>query len=226
MYEMIPEKYLIKTSNPNFDLHGFKIHSRIIIQAPSSTGKTNFLTNLLRLFCTRKGTFATIQIVCASKDEPLYRWLGDMNKDILITEGIHTCPKLDDFDETLNHLLIFDDMILVKDQSKIENLFMRGRKKGVTVMYLAQTYAPDIPMFIRKNTNYVILLKKGSVAETKKILREVCSGIDVNQMMNLYEDATSEKFIPLIIDKDEQDITKKFRAGFKRYLNPNDYNPF
>jgi ABC-type lipoprotein export system ATPase subunit len=48
MYEHIPKEFLDKVDNPNFHLHQFKLPFRMCIVAPSGSGKTNFLINLLR----------------------------------------------------------------------------------------------------------------------------------------------------------------------------------
>ena len=76
MYEKIPKEFLDKVENPNFHLHQLKLPFRMCIVAPSGSGKTNFLINLLRLFsCGSKGTFASITIITKNADEPLYKWV-------------------------------------------------------------------------------------------------------------------------------------------------------
>jgi len=46
-YNVIPKKYLEEVDNPNEHLHDIKIPFRMCIVAPSGSGKTNFLLNLL-----------------------------------------------------------------------------------------------------------------------------------------------------------------------------------
>jgi ABC-type polar amino acid transport system ATPase subunit len=70
-YEIIPKKYLDKVENPNEHIHNIKIPFRMCVVAPSGTGKTNFLLNLLKVFSQGKGTFADISIITRNKDEPL-----------------------------------------------------------------------------------------------------------------------------------------------------------
>jgi hypothetical protein len=68
--------------------------------APSGSGKTNFLINLLKLFCSgNKGTFQSINIITRNKDEPLYRWISSVCDQIIITEGLSTTPALDKFEK-------------------------------------------------------------------------------------------------------------------------------
>jgi ABC-type lipoprotein export system ATPase subunit len=75
------KKYCVKADNPNYDMHHFDTPFRSLVVAPSGSGKSNFITNLISLFCKGKeGTFDNIYIFCKSRDEPLYQFLGDKSK--------------------------------------------------------------------------------------------------------------------------------------------------
>ena len=68
MYEKIPKSFLDKVDNPNYHLHNLKLPFRMCVVAPSGSGKSNFLLNLIHLFCAGdKGTFATINIILGIK---------------------------------------------------------------------------------------------------------------------------------------------------------------
>ena len=49
LYEKIPKELLDEADNPNFALHHLKLPFRMCIVAPSGSGKTNFLCNLIGL---------------------------------------------------------------------------------------------------------------------------------------------------------------------------------
>ena len=49
-YERIPKEMLDHADNPNFHIHRLKIPFRMCAVAPSGSGKTNFLVNLIHLF--------------------------------------------------------------------------------------------------------------------------------------------------------------------------------
>jgi hypothetical protein len=221
-YDRIPKEFLDKeVKNPNFALHNFKLPFRAVVCAPSGAGKTSFIYNFIELLCKGKGTMHSIHIITQNSDEPLYRALREQN--ITITEGIRTIPKLDDFDKQYNHLVILDDLQLEKDQTKIVEYYIRCRKRNVSIMYLAQNYY-SIPITVRNNANYAILLKIPSERDFKLMIKDFGSwNVNKDAIMNMYLFATREKFSPFIIDKEESDITHKFRKGFVTYLDPVDF---
>ena len=219
-YEKIPKCYLTTTENPNFSIHNIKIPSRIIVSAPSGTGKTNFVCNFIQHFCSGKGTFSDILVLTKDKCEPLYEFLEA--KGIRIEEGLHNLPDLNKFDKDLNHLIIIDDLMLAKDQDRVCEYFMRCRKKNVTIMYLAQHYF-RVPLIVRQNSNYFIVLKMGNKKSLNMMLGDFSVGVTKDQLMNMYDYATKDKFNFLLIDTEENNPSKRYRHNFDEYLNPDDF---
>jgi hypothetical protein len=221
MYEKIPKSFLDKVDNPNYHLHNLKLPFRMCVVAPSGSGKSNFLLNLIHLFCAGdKGTFATINIITRNKDEPLYRWLESECDQIRITEGLSTSPKLDEFDKNKNHLVVWDDLVLSKDLSMVENYYIRARKLNCSVIFISQSYF-KIPKIIRNNCSYMVLLKLSGNREVNLILSEFGLGVTKEELLQLYEYATKEKFSPLIIDM-EADKEQRFRKGLLQILGIKD----
>ena len=217
LYEKIPKKFLDEADNPNFDIHHLKIPFRTCIVAPSGSGKTNFLVNLLQMFCSGRGTFASIAIITRNKDEPLYRWLEDKSDQITIKEGLHNTPKLDDMDKTLNHLVVWDDLVLSKDLSTCENYYIRARKLNCSVIFISQSYF-RIPKTIRNNCSYMVLLKLSGNREVNIIMSEFGLGVTKDELLAVYEYATREKFSPLLIDMEGPKETR-FRKGVDEILD-------
>jgi hypothetical protein len=217
MYERIPSIYLDKVENPNFHLHHLKLPFRMCVVAPSGSGKTNFLINLLHLFSQGNGTFSSIHIITRNKDEPLYKWITTISDQIIIKEGLQHTPKLDDYDKDRNHLLVWDDLVLSKDLSMVENYYIRARKLNVSVIFISQSYF-RIPKIIRNNCNYMVILKLSGNREVNVILSEFGLGVDKYELIKIYEYATAEKFIPLVIDMDE-DKSKRFRRGLLEIIH-------
>ena len=220
MYEKIPKHLLDKVDNPNFHLHNLKLPFRMCVVAPSGSGKTNFLVNLLHLFsCGDKGTFQTINIITRNADEPLYKWITSKCDSIIIKEGLSNTPPLDKFDKDVNHLVVWDDLVLSKDLTMVENYYIRARKLNVSVIFISQSYF-KIPKIIRNNCSYMVLLKLSGNREVNMILSEFGLGITKEELLALYKFATQEKFSPLLIDM-EEDTTKRFRKGLLDILDIN-----
>ena len=217
LYEKIPKELLDKVENPNFNLHHLKLPFRMCIVAPSGSGKTNFLVNLLSIMSAGKGSFFSLTIITKNADEPLYRWITSKSDQIVIKEGLSNTPPLDKFDKELNHLVVWDDLVLAKDLSMVENYYIRARKLNVSVIFISQSYF-KIPKIIRNNCSYMVLLKLSGNREVNIILSEFGLGVSKEQLIALYEYATREKFSPLIIDM-EADKDSRFRKGLLDVLS-------
>jgi hypothetical protein len=216
-YEVMPKQFLTETENPNFHLHHLKLPFRMAIVAPSGSGKTNFLLNLIHLFSVGKGTFADLTIVTRNKNEPLYDFLASKSDQIQIKEGLENLPQLDKMDKELNHLVVVDDLVLTKNQSSIENYYIRARKLNCSVIYISQSYF-RIPKIIRGNLSYLVLLKLSGERELRLILSEGGLGLSKDQLLSLYNYATAEKFCALVIDY-EAPIEKRYRKNWSEFLD-------
>jgi hypothetical protein len=220
-YEHVPPAMLDVATNPNEEIHNIKLPFRMCVSAPSGSGKTNFVINLLKQFSDGEGTFHDITICTRNKDEPLYNWLHSKCPEIVIKEGIASLPILDKMDKKQNHLVVVDDLLLEKNQTPIINYYIRCRKLNCSIIYLSQSYF-DIPALIRKNCSYMIFLKLGGMREVKDILRNFGLGVSKEQLMGMYDYATQEKFGCLLLDL-EANNEKKFRKNFDEYLDPDDF---
>ena len=220
LYDVIDPKYLKKAKNPNFALHHFNLPFRACVVAPSGSGKTNLVLNIIEAFSKDEGTFSTIQIITRDKNEPLYNWLQEKAPSIQITEGLTTLKPLTNknYDTDLQHLVVLDDLVLSKDLSAVEAFYIRGRKLGVSVIFISQSYF-KIPKIIRGNCSYMILLKLSGQREVNLILSEFGLGVTKDQLLRLYQRATTEKFVPLVIDMEAQP-EERFRRGLLEVLNP------
>lgn len=221
MYEKIPKKLLNKVENPNYKHHKLNIPFRMCVVAASGGGKSNFILNLIEKFSKGEGTFYSIFIITKNKDEPLYNFLIEKSDRIIINEGLHNIPKLDDFDKNYNHLVIFDDLVLEKDISKIADFYIRCRKLNISVAFLSQSYY-KIPKIIRSNCNYMVILKLSGSRDINLILSEMALSVDKEKLIKIYKYATNEKLSPLIVDL-EADENERFRKGFLETIDINNF---
>jgi len=222
MYERMPKSLLRTADNPNFNLHGIKLPARICVSAPSGSGKSNMVVNFISLCSQGKGTFSKIHIVTKDADEALYNFLKLKNPAIQITEGLHTLPPLNKFDKDEQSLVVIDDLCLAKDQSSVLDYFIRCRKSGVTVMYLSQSYF-KIPLIVRQNSNYLVVLGIGNKRSISMMLNEVAIGASKEQLMGMFQEATREKLHFLLVCIEETNPLLKFRIDFNEALDPSDF---
>ena len=186
-------------------MHHFDTPFRSLVVAPSGSGKSNFITNLISLFCKGKeGTFDNIYIFCKSRDEPLYQFLGDKSKGLIeIHESLEKLPALNDLKPSEQTLIIFDDFITdIKKFPIISEYFIRGRKRCCSLMFLSQSYF-NTPKIIRQNINYCVILKLGGTRDVNSILKECSIGLTKDELLYMYKEATKKKFDVLIINLDK-----------------------
>ena len=200
--------------NPHFNDTQISIPARIGVIAPSGTGKTQWLLNYIHK-C--QNTFGHI-IIVYKVSEPLYEFLRDKigSKNITFYTKLTDLPNPVDLNMGNKQiLLVFDDQVAEKNQNKIEEYFIRGRKigGGITMCYLSQSFFA-IPTLIRRQFDYVIILKLSGKRDLNLILSNYALGIDVDQIIDLYKNATKDKFDFLKIDIENRDDNRKFSHNF------------
>ena len=227
-YDIMPKKFLSTPDNPNFKHHKMNIPFRCITVGGSGTGKTITTLNLIHRFSQgRKGTFSKIYYITKNKNEPALNYLETISDQIIIKEGLENLPNLDkDFPDPRTSdgeqfLVVIDDLVLAKNQTPISNYMMRCRKLNVSVIICSQSYYAT-PIFQRRNANYIMVLKLGGNREIKQVLNDFGFNMSNEQLVKMYEYATSEKFSPLLIDC-EAPPEERFRRGFLEVLSPDDF---
>jgi hypothetical protein len=211
-YKILPKKYLVPTHNPNFKIHGIVIPFRMLIIGGSGSGKTQTFLNILHNFA---GTFQNIHIITKNRDEPLYNYLYDKLKDkgLEIHEGIDKAPDLDSFDKKEQTLVVFDDLVLEKNQLAIEEYYIRARKLNCSVIYLSQSYY-TVPRDIRRNLTYLIIKRLQSLKDLYAILREYALGLDKQTMKKIYDESTKANKQDFLLVDMEAEASNRFRKNF------------
>lgn len=215
-YKEMPKKYLLKQHNPNFEKHGLKLPFRMLICGNSGAGKTQTLLNILY---NMGSTFQNIIIITKNKDEPLYNFMEDKLGDqgLRILEGIDNAPNLDDLDKDEQTLIVMDDLVLEKNQSALENYFIRARKLNCSLIYISQSYY-RVPRIIRQNLNYLIIKQLSSLKDLYRIMSEYSLGVDKTQLADMYKSSTATKQDFLLIDMDT-DPENRFRKNFNEIFD-------
>jgi hypothetical protein len=217
------KEFLTEYHNPQFASHQIKVPFRIGVIGSSGGGKSQWLLNLLSKM---QDTFGHIY-VCYRSAEPLYQFLEKSigaDKITFFTQ-LSKFPQLNDMPKDKQVLCVFDDVVNYsdKEQGIIKEYYIRGRKvgKGISMCYLSQSFF-RIPKIIRLQCNYLILLKLGSKRDLALILADYGLGVDKNELMAIYKDATQIPFDFLKISTDEREDAKRFSHNWVDFYDIGD----
>lgn len=191
-YKEIPKSMIPQYSNPAYEDHKIGHPSRVIIVGCSGSGKTQLA---LEILYRMKNTFQNVTLCTMNADEPLYNFLkSKLDEDQLqVYEGIENVPKLEDLDADVQHLVIFDDLMLEKKNHILQEYFIRSRKiaKGVTLLFLTQSYF-QTPKNCRLNATHVIMKKLSTVRDLRFILKDFSLDVSPEEALEMYQRCTDD----------------------------------
>ena len=213
-----------KSINPNFNIHGIKVPFRMLMAAPSGSGKTNALCNLIYYM---DKTFHEIIICVKSSDEPLYQMLDERLKNVIFYENGEVPPitnysikddktnKLKRIDK-LQRLIVFDDLITDKKANIMANeYYIKARKLGFSMCYIGQSYF-QIPKMIRDNCQYFIIGRNLLKKDLKMILSCFPSEISLDEFIQLYQDMTQNPLDTILIDIENRIIKSNITGDYRQ----------
>ncbi len=220
-----------KISKPSIDhlypTANIKINSINLVVGGTGTGKTNAIMNLLLLASKGSGVFQKIIVVCKT-DEILYTYLKKQipGDQLVIYKSINDLPDCDKFETQYakdpqyreETLLIIDDFIAdcedKNKRTKIENFSIFGRKKGLTQIYLAQSFF-KVPKTIRLQIHYLWLLSVPNKRELALILSSYSLPVEEDDLKMMVKEATKEQLSFLKINLNcGCKLEEKFSIGF------------
>ena len=102
-------------------------------------------------------------------------------------------------------LIVFDDMIAdmisnTKLNSIVTELFIRGRKIHVSLVFITQNYF-KVPRDTRWNTTHFFIMKIPNKKELQQIAVSHLSDIDFKDFVNIYKKWTDTPYSFLVNDK-------------------------
>ena len=101
-------------------------------------------------------------------------------------------------------LIVFDDMIadLINNKklnSIVTELFIRGRKLNISLVFISQSYF-KVPKDVRPNTTHFFIMKIPNRIELQQIAISHSSDIDFKDFINIYKKCTDKPYSFLVID--------------------------
>jgi len=105
-----------------------------------------------------------------------------------------------------------------KEQKKIFNYIISGRKFGFSVWLMAQSYI-NIDKLITRNINYFLLYKINDNVSIDRIIRNHnIDNVDPELFKKAYQLSTREPLSFMIIDLKSKDKKDRHRHGFLNFL--------
>ena len=124
-------------------------------------------------------------------------------------------------------LIVFDDMIndMINNQklnSIVAELFIRGRKLNISVVFITQSYF-KVPKDVRLNTTHFFIAKIPNRRELRGTVTNNSSDISTKEFTNIYRKCTAETYSFLINDTTlASDNLWGFRKLFLEYKKNHD----
>ena len=176
---------------------------RILIICGSGSGKTNVLLNLIKHQRPDiDKTYLQVRDPLESKYQLLNNGRGKGRTENLKNPKafIDYSQTIDDIYENLEDynptkkrrvLIVFDDMIADMESNKklsptVSELFLRGRKLNILLVFISQFYF-KVPKTIRLNATHYFIMKIPNRRERQQIASIHSSDIDFQDFMKLYK---------------------------------------
>ena len=186
-----------------------------IIIGGSGSGKTNTLLNLIN----KQPDIDKIYLYAKDPYEDKYQFLIKKRESIGLkhfnypkafieySNDKHDIYKnINDYnhDKENKILIVFDDMIAdminnKKLNSIVTELFIRGRKLNISLVFITQSYF-KVPKNVRLNANHFFIMKVPNKRELQQIALNYSSDIDFKDFVRIYKKYTDELYSFLVND--------------------------
>ena len=182
---------------------------RILIIGGSGSGKTNALLNLIN----NQADIDKIYLYAKEPYEKKYQYLINKREKVVLNH--FNDPKafmeysndmqdvrknIEDYNPIKKRkvLIVFDDMIADminnnKLNSIVTELFIRGRKLNISIVFITQSYF-KVPKDVRLNSTHFFIMKIPNKRELQQIALNHSSDIDFKDFMNIYKKYTKEPY--------------------------------
>ena len=188
---------------------------RILIIGGSGSGKTNTLLNLIN----NQPDIDKIYLYAKDLYEPKYQFLinkrestglkhfNDPKAFIEYSNDMHDIYKnINNYNPNKENkiLIVFDDMIAdminnKKLNSIVTELFIRGRKLNISLVFISQSYF-KVPKDVRLNTTHFFIIKIPNKRELRQIAINHSSDIDFKDFVKIYKKCTDDPYSFLVND--------------------------
>ena len=211
----------------------------------SGSGKTNSLFNLInqqpdidKIYLYAKDPYeAKYQFLIKKRNDVGTKHFNDLSFCLYSNNMVDIYKNIEHYNPNKKRkiLIVFDDMIAdmlsnKKLNSIVTELFIRGRKLNISLVFITQSYFA-VPKNIRLNSTHYFVMKIPNKRELQQIAFNHSSDIDFKDFMNIYNNLqiftifskpypflvifhqiilhVSELFITTIVEKLQYDINRE-----------------
>ena len=223
--------------NPNWPYIPDKPY-KILIIGGSGSGKTNILLNLIenqqnidKIYLYAKDPLkAKYQYLINKREGVGIDHLNDPKAFIEYSNDMRDVYKnIDEYnpDKENKILIVFDDMIAdmihnKKLNSIVTELFIRGRKLNISLVFITQSHF-KVPKDVRLNTTHFFISKIQNRSELREIAINHSSDISTKDFTNIYIKCTVEPYSFFVNGTTlASDNPLKFRKLFLKYKKNHD----
>ena len=180
---------------------------RILIIGSSGSGKTNTLLNLInnqldidKIYHYAKDPYEKkYQYLINKCEEVGLDHFDDLKAFIEYSNDMQDVYKnIEDYNPGKEHkvLIVFDDMIADMINNKrlnpiVTELFIRGRKLNISIVFIMQSYF-KVPKDVRLNSTHFFIMKILNKRELQQIALNHSLDIDFKDFMKIYKECTKE----------------------------------
>ena len=184
---------------------------RILIIGGSGSGKTNALLNLInnqpdidKIYLYAKDPYEKKYQHLINKLEKVgLNHFNDPKASMEYSNDMQDVYKnIEDYNPIKKRkvLIIFDDMINNNKLNPIvTELFIRGRKLNISIVFITQSYF-KVPKDVRLNSTHLFIMKIPNKRELQQIALNHSSDTDFKDFMNIYKKSTKEPYSFLVND--------------------------
>ena len=188
---------------------------RILIAGGSGPGKTNTLLNLInnlsdtdKIYLHAKDPYqAKYQYLINKSEKVGLNHYDDLKAFLEYSNDMQDVYKnIKDYNPRKNRkiLIVFDDMIADMINNKklnpiVTELFIRGRKLNISIVFITQSYF-KVPKNVRLNSTHFFIMKIPNKRKLQQIALNHSSDIDFKDFIKIFKKYTTEPYSFLVND--------------------------
>ena len=122
-------------------------------------------------------------------------------------EDMEKLPSFEEIGDKYHTLVVVDDCVLEKNQTKMTQFFVKGRHKKISIIYQTQKFTA-LPKIMREQASHYIFLGKQDDILLRSIAMSVPLGLGYTSLKNLFHNYIRNNFDNILFDVECPDSNK------------------